>query len=1550
MQKIFVAIALLCALSAGNLQAQTGNSQVTGIVQDATSALIPGVTVTLTNKGTNVTQTGLTNESGSYYFSSVPPGIYKISAELSGFQTSAADNLEVGTNAQVRWNFKLDIGAANTKVDVVIDAGQELTETTPSVGVNLNQQKVTDLPLVGQNILSLLDVLPGFRASALGDNFSTVGGLNLDYINTTINGLSTNSTRDAAYGFFLGNGRQVMTTNTINPDLVGEIRLILSPVDAELGRGNSQIQIQTRSGTNKYAGSVVWDVQNTALNSWGWARNRVPNPTPPDWYNLHQLTGSYGGPIVKNKTFFFALFDKQMVNRRNIVTALVPTDTARNGVFRYWDGWNPALYGTVPANSGTQTATVAAVDLNGNPVAPPSGAAILRCFSIFGNVKVDGTPFTANDCGNVPAGATLQAIIPPSNSPWDQYRTTVDTTGFMKKILGLIPHANCFYFQGCAPTGFGTTTPDGLNTAGYRYLQHFTGSNTGVNGALTGVVNGPADYNNRNQINLKIDHNFNTRHRVSVSWTYERTDGEIVPAWGGDLNGSISRHPQFVTVNGTSTLSPALVNEARFGLNYSTEFQAQSWNNPNHADIVSKSQEFIVYGGANPSNGKKYPIIFNPGNGWNGYWTGSAANDFGNYSPLWDYADTVRWTHGKHSFSAGAEYRRPTTTGYVGSNYVTGSIGNAGTTQTNQFFSSTAVPPNNAALFGNFLQTVRGNAGTLLNTFNGAVNVAGGFVPSLQTGYWIDGQNDIKNGTWQDVTTATNTVGTGDPYGHQNRTQIGNEYSFFIKDDYKVNRRLTLNLGIRYDLNKSPYMANGLTNTFDGGGLSLFGVSRVQGVDPFSTWLRPGSRSQNVYLSNYGSTGLGVAPGGAPLQCVKGAANPNGIPASTCDPNLLANIIFIGPGTDHLDQSLIPEKGQWSPAIGFSWALPWFGDGKTTVRGGFQRTYGQAGSQFSGGLLSGVGVGAGSGTAALNRPEIQAILTGTSGPARALNLSDLSLLVPAPAPRAPATNVFPVYSHGGNVSSGYALYDANYRIPHTDNWTLSIQRSLRNNMTLEIRSTNTLAKDQPGNSGALSSSGTFDLNTVNVFHNPELLNALENTRAGKNDPLFDQMLMGLNLNPNVAGYGPIGLAVNGVVPPGNRGSAQIRRAFQTAMANGDYVNVLNGNGIAPNPTGLLNITNPTGAQTLPIDPSTALPLTNVYQRVLRNGCDRIANGLTASFTDPDTGQQILPRCFPENYMIENPQLFSAPYATNIGYTNYHSLDVAFTMRPTYGLSFQATYSISKTLGLVPGSTNFTDPLNPSLDYGPVLGNNSGGSFRANGTVELPIGPNKLLFPNSSGWMGRLLERWQLGFIYSLDPGSPRTFAAANMLYANGRPNIVGPWENPKADLQWNGANGYVFGDTKYGAFVDPQCNNVTAADGLQAACSLQGLAKVVPADTPGAIPLKPAADGSARFGIPLLVNAAPGTQGNLGNLTMRTLGRWRFDGNISKTFRINDSKSFQLRVDATNIFNHPTPSDPIGLGQFNILQGTGMNVVDNFGLVTGKTGNRTFQAKLRISF
>src|SRR5262249_12137908 len=154
----------------------------------------------------------------------------------------------------------------------------------------------------------------------------------------------------------------------------------------------------------------------------------------------------------------------------------------------------------------------------------------------------------------------------------------------------------------------------------------------------------------------------------------------------------------------------------------------------------------------------------------------------------------------------------------------------------------------------------------------------------------------------------------------------------------------------------------------------------------------------------------------------------------------------------------------------------------------------------------------------------------------------------------------------------------------------------------------------------------------------------------------------------------------------------------------------------------------------------------------------------------------------ENYFITNPQWRRAPYTTNLGYSNYNSLEVQLTMRPTHGLSFQSTYGFSKTLSLSTGEQGFTDPLNPAMDYG-ISGRSAGSDFRTNGTVELPIGPNKLFLGKTSGWLARVLERWQMGFIYNIFSGSPRTFFTGNnMLYANGRPNIVGPWTNPKGSV------------------------------------------------------------------------------------------------------------------------------------------------------------------------
>ena len=184
----------------------------------------------------------------------------------------------------------------------------------------------------------------------------------------------------------------VQGATIMNPDLVGEIRMILAPVDAEVGRGNSQIQVQTRSGTNKFTGSAVWNVQNTALDANTWANNRVqPQAVAPAWRNFHQYTISAGGPIVESKTFFFALWDGFLPKNRTDINATVLTPCARNGIFRYFDNWSNG--NVQQETTGGTTPRIAVVDFQGNPVAPstnPTGGTahngILRYTSVFGRV------------------------------------------------------------------------------------------------------------------------------------------------------------------------------------------------------------------------------------------------------------------------------------------------------------------------------------------------------------------------------------------------------------------------------------------------------------------------------------------------------------------------------------------------------------------------------------------------------------------------------------------------------------------------------------------------------------------------------------------------------------------------------------------------------------------------------------------------------------------------------------------------------------------------------------------------------------------------------------------------------------------------------------------------------------------------------------------------------------------------------------------------------------------------------------------------------------
>ena len=169
------------------------------------------------------------------------------------------------------------------------------------------------------------------------------------------------------------------------------------------------------------------------------------------------------------------------------------------------------------------------------------------------------------------------------------------------------------------------------------------------------------------------------------------------------------------------------------------------------------------------------------------------------------------------------------------------------------------------------------------------------------------------------------------------------------------------------------------------------------------------------------------------------------------------------------------------------------------------------------------------------------------------------------------------------------------------------------------------------------------------------------------------------------------------------------------------------------------------------------------------------------FTDPRRSNYWSP-VFPGKLSRRQSPVQHGSLCREPGYSDYNALEVQFTMRPTHGLSLMATYGFSKRW--LSRAMDSRIPLNPKLDYGMSV-NSVGSDIRTNGTFELPMGPNKLLFANSAGWMARAMERWQMGFIYNWASGSPRTFISGNnMLYANGRPNIVGPWTNPEG--RWSG--------------------------------------------------------------------------------------------------------------------------------------------------------------------
>lgn len=394
-------VALMCAVYS---LAQGTTSRISGVVTDPSGSVVAGAKVTVTNDGTGATFTIITPTSGTYAFDSLQPGRYTVAVDATGYKTykSTGNVLSIGVPTSV--DPKLQVGAAAEVVEVVGGYDVVQTESSGNFGGVIDMDAMVSLPVVGtrgRNPLGLIQFMPGVVANGA---------------NATGGGTNVNGSRDRAWNYVMdgidANESSSGGSNTSpphqNPDMLSEFRVITSAPTAEFGRSSgAQVMMVTKSGTNQFHGNAFWFYQTPMLRA-NTPQNKA-NGIGRTQYVQNIPGGSIGGPIWRDKAFFFFNIEFLHALTSSSVTRTVYTNTARQGQFRYaTSGRN------LPIGSSSGTASV---DASGNPAVP---------YNTYDMVAKD------------PFGVGLDSTT--------------------KAFYALTPAPNLF------------TTGDGLNYAGYKFV------------------------------------------------------------------------------------------------------------------------------------------------------------------------------------------------------------------------------------------------------------------------------------------------------------------------------------------------------------------------------------------------------------------------------------------------------------------------------------------------------------------------------------------------------------------------------------------------------------------------------------------------------------------------------------------------------------------------------------------------------------------------------------------------------------------------------------------------------------------------------------------------------------------------------------------------------------------------------------------------------------------------------------------------------------------------------------------------------------------------